>query len=84
MDWLRVGAAVAARPELWPTVVRQMRRLAAPGWWRRPPFLPLPSGAYFRFRLVTQYGDPSHRPEPGDVINYLAWCRRWDRLGRDG
>jgi hypothetical protein len=42
------------------------------------PFLPVPSGEYLRFRLVTQYGDPDHRPEPDDVINYLAWCRHWD------
>lgn len=76
--WLRVGAAVAARPRLWPTAVRQMRRTAAPGWYRRAPFLPLPSGDYLRFRLVTQYGDPNHRPEPVDVVNYLMWCRQWD------
>ena len=84
MDWLRVGAALATRPELWLTAYRQLRRLAAPGWWRRPPFLPLPSPGYLRFRMATQYGDAGHRPEPADVINYLAWCRRWDRLGRDG
>ena len=84
MDLLRVGAALAARPELWTTAYRQVRRLAAPGWWRRPPFLPLPSPEYLRFRMATQYGDAGHRPEPADVINYLAWCRRWDRLGRDG
>ena len=58
-----------------------MRRTAAPGWYRRPPFLPVPSGEYLRFRLVTQYGDADHRPEPADVVNYLAWCRRWDNGG---
>jgi hypothetical protein len=83
VDWLRVAVALLARPELWPTAWRQMRRLAAPGWWRRPPFLPVPDGGYLRFRLVTEYGDGEHRPEPADVINYLTWCRRWDRLGRD-
>jgi hypothetical protein len=78
MKWLRVASAVAARPSLWLTALRQMRRTAAPGWLRRPPFLPLPSGDYLQFRLVTQYGDPNHRPEPADVVNYLAWCRQWD------
>jgi hypothetical protein len=73
-----VGVALARRPRLWPTAVRQMRRTAAPGWYRRVPFLPVPSGEYLRFRLITQYGDPDHRPEPDDVINYLAWCRQWD------
>ena len=84
MDWLRIAAALITRPELWPTAFRQVQRLAAPGWWKRPPFLPVPADGYMRFRLVTQYGDAERRPDPSDVINYLAWCRRWDRLGRDG
>ena len=79
MSWLRVGLAVGSRPGLWPTALRQMRRTAAPGWYRRSPFLPLPSGEYLRFRLVTQYGDVGHRPEPHDVVNYLSWCREWDK-----
>ncbi|MCU1401107.1 MAG: hypothetical protein JWN62_4216 [Acidimicrobiales bacterium] len=77
-SWVKVALALAARPGLWPTARRQMRRTAAPGWFKRPPFLPLPSGEYLRFRLVTQYGDALHRPEPADVINYLSWCRAWD------
>jgi hypothetical protein len=80
MSWVRVGAAVAARPELWGTAIRQMSRTAAPGWWKRPPFLPVPSGGYLKFRLVTQYGNSTQRPEPHDVVNYLAWCKRWERL----
>jgi len=51
--------------------------LAAPGWWRRPPFLPLPSRPYLEFRLVTQYGDPHHRMEPEDVVTYLRWCKSY-------
>ncbi len=78
MMWLRVVLAVVRRPSLWPTAVRQMYRTAAPGWYRRAPFLPLPSGDYLRFRLVTQYGDAKHRPDPIDVVNYLSWCRQWN------
>ncbi|MCU1393010.1 MAG: hypothetical protein JWM34_1438 [Ilumatobacteraceae bacterium] len=81
MQWLRVGVAVAARPGLWRTAARQVRRTAPPGWFRRPPFLPVPTGEYLRFRLTTQYGDVDHRPEPVDVINYLSWCRAWDNNG---
>ena len=69
--------AVLRRPRLWGTAVHQVRVLAAPGWWRRPPFLPLPDADYMRFRLVTQYGDPAHAPEPADVIAYLHWCRAY-------
>ena len=54
----------------------QLIRLAAPGWWRRPPFVPLPDPAYLRFRLETAYGD-DREPEPADVITYLHWCREW-------
>lgn len=78
MTWLVIGWAVARRPLLWATALRQMRRTAAPGWYRRPPFLPVPAGKYLRFRLTTQYGDPGQRPAAIDVVNYLAWCRQWE------
>ena len=74
--WLRIGAAVARHPTLWATALRQIARTAPSGWWRRRPFLPVPSGDYLRFRLVTQYGSADLRPVPADVLNYLLWCRR--------
>jgi hypothetical protein len=74
--WSRIAVALAAHPRLWVTAVRQARRTAPHGWWRRPPFLPVPSGDYLRFRLITQYGAADHRPDPSDVLNYLVWCRR--------
>jgi hypothetical protein len=76
VSWgLRALVVVARHPSLWGIGLRQLRRLAAPGWWRRVPFLPLPDPAYLRFRLVTQYGDPEHDPEPEDLVAYLRWCR---------
>jgi hypothetical protein len=60
---------------LWITAVRQVFVLAAPGWRRRRPFMPLPDEAYMRFRLITQYGDAAHAPESADVVAYLRWCR---------
>ena len=68
-------AAVAARPWLWPTALAQATRLAPSGWWRRPPFLPVPDRAYLAFRLQTMYGDPAHQPLASDVVAYLRWCR---------
>lgn len=73
-----MAGAVVRRPSLWPTALVQIRRLAVRGWWRRPPFLPLPSPDYLRFRLETQYGG-DQVPEPGDVVTYLEWCRAFDR-----
>jgi hypothetical protein len=29
--------------------------------------------------METQNGDSEHAPDPGDVLNYLSWCRAWDR-----
>lgn len=74
-----VVVAVGGRPLLWPTAVRQVRVLARPRWWLRPPFLPLPPPDYLRFRLQTAYGGDGRvsglRPE--DVVAYLDWCRAW-------
>lgn len=74
--WLRIGSALARRPSLWSTSARLAVRMAPNGWWRRAPFLPLPSRDYLEFRMVTQYGPNGAAPEAGDVLNYVAWCRR--------
>ena len=75
-SWLVRGAgAVAVRPRLWVTAVRQVGALAEPGWWRGRPPLPLPAPGYLRFRMVTAYGDPDARPAAEDVVAYLSWCR---------
>ena len=71
----RAVLAVAARPSLWVTAVKQAVRLAEPGWWRHRPFLPAPDRDYMRFRLETQYGDTAHPAEGGDLVAYLRWCR---------
>ena len=56
--------------------MRQALRLARPGWWRRPPFLPLPDPAYLRFRMETAYGGAGDQPpRSADLVTYLRWCR---------
>jgi hypothetical protein len=82
---LRAGVAVAVRPDLWWTAVRQLFVLAAPGWWRSPPFLPRPDRSYLRFRLQTMYGDAGtgrSGPRAADVVTYLEWCRAWPSVAR--
>ena len=81
--WLRAAARIARRPGLWPTAAIQTGRLVPPGWWRRAPFLPLPSREYVRFRLRTQYG-ATGEPAPGDVVTYLEWCRQMARTQHRG
>jgi hypothetical protein len=68
--------AVAGHPSLWATGLRQATVLARPGWWRRPPFLPVPDADYLRFRLETAYGGAGDQAlEPDDLVAYLRWCR---------
>ena len=72
---IRVAGAVLRRPRLWPVAIRQWRRATPSGWWRRRPFLPVPTRDYVRFRLLTHYGDSETRASAVDGVNYLAWCR---------
>ncbi|MGH8999148.1 MAG: hypothetical protein ACRDY7_07130 [Acidimicrobiia bacterium] len=73
--WQRQAVkAVLRRPGVWPVAARQLVRMAGPGWWRRPPFLPVPDREYVRFRLHTAYGT-SGQPDEDDVVAYLRWCR---------
>lgn len=79
----RGAAAVVGRPDLWWVGLRQLFVLARPGWWRRPPFLPLPDRAYLRFRLQTMYGgEGTGAFEPADLVAYLQWCRAWPGVVR--
>jgi hypothetical protein len=70
--------AVARRPRLWAVALS----LVPPGWWRRRPYLPVPSRDYLAFRMETQYGRADARPDAGDVVAYLEWCRTMRRLSR--
>ena len=76
---LRISLAVARRPRLWPTAVRQAVLLVPGRWWARSPFLPLPPRDYLRFRSLTHYGDADRIADPDDVVNYLRWCSEWHR-----
>ena len=71
--------ALAARPRLWLAALVALARFAPDGWWRRPPFLPLPRPGLARFRSETMYGDPDTVPLPADLVVWLEWCRAQDR-----
>jgi len=67
--------AVVVRPKLWFIAMVQLIRLVPRSWWRRSPFLPIPSRSYIRFRKQTQYGGDSGPIEVRDVLSYLNWLR---------
>jgi hypothetical protein len=79
-----IVAAVVVRPWLWPTAVALAWRMAPPGWWHRWPPRPWPDKAYLRFRMQTAYGDgdAGAAASPGELIDYLEWCRRMAALRR--
>ncbi len=73
-----VLSAVAAHPSIWWAGAGALVRLTRRGWWRRPPFLPVPGTPYWQFRLVTAFGGTGRGGvmEAHDVVDYLRWCRR--------
>ena len=70
-----LAASLLRRPDLWWSALGALRRLAAPGWWRDRPYLPLPDPDLWSFRMTTAYGRADADPDPEDVISYLVWVR---------
>lgn len=71
--YLSLAGLALRRPRTVPHLLRAAWAFRARGWYRRPPFLPLPPASYLRWRLDTAYGDPSARPPDDETERYLAW-----------
>lgn len=56
-------------------------KLRSANWWRRAPFLPLPSRDYWDFRMTTVGGSASYRPTPEAMVEAAEWSLR-QRAGR--
>lgn len=67
------------RPFLVPALLGLAWSVRRRGWYRRPPFLPLPSREYLDWRMETAYGDPDHRPPPDELERYVRWAARMRR-----
>ena len=80
MTWTRLTFQLAARaivnPPLAVDLMRVAWRFRADGWYQRPPFLPLPSRKYVRWRMHTAYGEYDAVPSAADVIRYVRWVGR--------
>ncbi len=78
MRWSRLALLLALRGLRSPTTAVALLRVAwrfrRNGWWRRPPFLPLPSMRYVRWRMHTAYGDDAFVPPAEDVVRYARWA----------
>jgi hypothetical protein len=69
-----LAARAAVRPPLAVDLLRVAWRFRRRGWYRRPPFLPVPARDYVRWRMYTAYGDYDAVPPAEDVIRYARWA----------
>lgn len=70
---LRLARAALGRPWLVPHLFGAAWAFRARGWYRRPPFLPLPPASYWRWRMEAAYGDPEATPPPEELGRFLRW-----------
>ncbi len=77
--WKELTVALISRAVVNPRLAVDLVRLAwafrARGWYRQPPFLPIPPSEYVRWRMYTAYGDENAVPPLGDVIRFARWRR---------
>ena len=75
----RMAGLALRRPRLVIPLLGAAWAFRARGWWRRPPFLPLPPPEYLRWRMETAYGDPDAVPSDDDLERYLRWASEMRR-----
>jgi hypothetical protein len=69
--------ALLRHPTKLPRALGAAMSLAPRGWWRRPPFLPVPDPGYWRFRMETANGgDGDVPPSPEEVLEVVDWFHR--------
>jgi hypothetical protein len=74
---LRRFAGLALRhPRLLPPLIAAAWRFRRRGWYRTPPFLPLPPRDYVEWRLHTAYGSGDALPTVRELERYLRWTSR--------
>ncbi|HWP01967.1 MAG TPA: hypothetical protein VNL96_00775 [Gemmatimonadaceae bacterium] len=80
MKWLRLFAELVIRAAVSPSTAVALLvvawRFRRRHWYRTPPFLPVPSRSYLRWRLYTAYGDEDVVPPAEDVVRYARWSVR--------
>jgi hypothetical protein len=78
-SWLSLALRLTVRalwsPRLAVDLIRMVWAFRARGWYRRPPFLPMPPREYIRWRMYTAYGDEQAVPPIEDVVRFARWRR---------
>ncbi|HEU4828935.1 MAG TPA: hypothetical protein VFT04_07050 [Gemmatimonadales bacterium] len=83
-SWRALSGQLALRalvnPRLAVDLLRTGWAFRRRGWWREPPFLPLPDRTYLRWRMYTAYASEDAVPPVEDVIRFARWRRETMRL----
>ena len=79
--WTAFRAALG-RPTMIPDMLSAAWVFRRRDWYRRPPFLPLPSSSYLRWRMDTAYGDPDAVPPVDELRRFLRWARQTRKRNR--
>jgi hypothetical protein len=78
-SWTSLAVALTVRAGMHPGVALDLLSLAwsmrRRGWYRVPPFLPLPPVEYVRWRMYTAYGNEHAVPPVQDVLRFARWRR---------
>jgi len=61
-------------PSLIPAMLSAAWAFRENRWYQKPPFLPLPSKAYMRWRMETAYGKGFAVVPSEDLERYLRWA----------
>lgn len=67
--------AALRHPGMIPDLVSAAWAFRRRGWYRRAPFLPLPSASYLQWRMETAYGDSDAVPPVYELRRFLRWAR---------
>ena len=81
--YLHFASAALRRPRLLVPMLGAAWAFRRLDWFRRPPFLPLPSSRYMRWRMETAYGDADVLPPLRDLERFLVWGARMRRRARE-
>ena len=79
-----IARQALGRPRLLVGLLRAAWRFRARGWWKRPPFLPLPPREYMAWRMHTAYGDGERAPRVEELHRYVRWANRLHRTRSGG
>ena len=72
---------ILGQPRALPIVVRASWKLRRRQWWRHAPFLPLPSRAYWEFRMNTARGTSKGLPSAQEILDAATWSLQ-QRVGQ--